>query len=84
MCSDEMGIAVWSSQTSPDYLPQGQMDMYMYEDAMVSDMHKVIQRSNFFGGSVMVLGGISHDTRIDLNFFDSGSVNTSIYMWLFL
>lgn len=38
------------------------------------------RRSNFFGGSVMVWGGISRDARTDLHFCDSGTVNASVYI----
>ncbi len=52
--------------------------VYAYGDAMVNYMHNVVvQRSNFFGGFIMVWGGILCDVKTNLHFFDSGSLNAS-------
>ncbi len=51
------------------------MDMYKYGDVVVNNTDNVtlfiVQKSNFFSGSIMVLGSISCDVRTDLHFFDS-------------
>ncbi len=57
---------------SSDFLPQDSMDVYVYGDvgcrSQQYTQHYVVQRSNFFGDSIVVLSGISCDARIDLYF----------------